>query len=136
MGDHVLAGPHSHLTGCGIADEVFIATGARVFNGAQMGRASSVALGGTVHIGCVVPPLARIPIGWVALGEPVRMYPPGEAEAIRAGLAEVGGGFLPFIFGIDEAADRREQMQAALQRYTAAIARHHRQEEVIPASDG
>ena len=46
MGDHVLAGPHSHLTGCGIADEVFIATGARVFNGAQMGRASSVALGG------------------------------------------------------------------------------------------
>ena len=135
MGDHVLAGPHSHLTGCGIADEVFIATGARVFNGAQMGRASSVALGGTVHIGCVVPPLTRIPIGWVAVGEPARMYPPGEAEAIRAGLAEVGG-FLPFVFGIDEAADRRGQMQAALKRYNTAIARHHRQDEVIPASDG
>jgi len=136
MGDYVLAGPHSHLTGCGIADEVFIATGARVFNGAQMGRGSSVALGGTVHIGCVVPPLARVPIGWVALGEPARMYPPGDAEAIRAGLAEAGGGFLPFVFGIDEAADRREQMQAALRRYTAAIAHHHRQDEVIPASDG
>src|SRR6201982_1005884 len=64
MGDHVLAGPHSHLTGCGIADEVFIATSARVFNGAQMGRASSVALGGTVHIGCVVPAMARVSIGW------------------------------------------------------------------------
>jgi carbonic anhydrase/acetyltransferase-like protein (isoleucine patch superfamily) len=136
MGDHVLVGPHSHLTGCGIADEVFIATGARVFNGAQMGRGSSVALGGTVHIGCVVPPLGRIPIGWVALGEPARMYPPGDAEAIRVGLAEVGGGFLPFVFGIDEAADRREQMQAALRRYTAAIARHHHQDEVIPASGG
>jgi carbonic anhydrase/acetyltransferase-like protein (isoleucine patch superfamily) len=136
MGDHVLAGPHSHLTGCGISDEVFIATGARVFNGAQMGRASSVALGGTVHIGCVVPPLARVPIGWVAVGEPARMYPPDEAEAIRRDLAEVTGGFLPFVFGIDEAADRREQMQAALKRYTAAIARHHRQDEVIPASDG
>jgi carbonic anhydrase/acetyltransferase-like protein (isoleucine patch superfamily) len=132
MGDHVLAGPHSHLTGCGIADEVFIATGARVFNGAQMGRASSVALGGTVHIGCVVPPLARVPIGWVAVGEPARMYPPGQAEAIRDGLAEVGGGFLPFVSGIEEAADRRGQVQAALQRYTAAIARHHRQDEVIP----
>ena len=136
MGDHVLAGPHSHLTGCGIADEVFIATGARVFNGAQMGRASSVALGGTVHIGCVVPPLARIPIGWVAVGEPARIYPPGDAEAIRAGIAEVGGGFLSFVFGIEEAADRREQMQAALQRYTAAIARYHHQDEVIPASAG
>ncbi len=64
------------------------------------------------------------------------MYPPGEAEAIRAGIAEMGGGFLPFVFGIDEAADRREQMQAALQRYTAAIARQHRQDEVIPASEG
>ena len=136
MADHVLAGPHSHLTGCGIADEVFIATGARVFNGAQLGRASSVALGATVHIGCVVPPLARVPIGWVAVGEPARMYPPGEVEAIRAGIAEMGGGFLPFVFGIDEAADRREQMQAALQRYTAAIARYHRQDEVIPESDG
>jgi carbonic anhydrase/acetyltransferase-like protein (isoleucine patch superfamily) len=134
MGDHVLAGPHSHLTGCGIADEVFIATGAMVFTGAQMGRGSSVALGGTVHIGCVVPPLARIPIGWVAVGEPARMYPPGEAEAIRAGVAEVGG-FLPFVFGIDEAADRREQMQAALRRYTTAIARHHHQDEVLAAAE-
>jgi hypothetical protein len=83
----------------------------------------------------VVPPLTRIPIGWVAVGEPARMYPPGEAEAIRAGLGEVGG-FLPFVFGIDEVADRREQMQAALERYTTAIARQHRQDEVIPASDG
>lgn len=136
MGDHVLVGPHSHLTGCGIADEVFIATGAMVFNGAQMGRASSVALGGMVHIGCVVPALARIPIGWVAVGEPARLYPPGDAEAIRAGIAEVGGGFLPFVFGIDEAADRREQMQAALQRYTEAIARRHRQDEIVAAPDG
>jgi carbonic anhydrase/acetyltransferase-like protein (isoleucine patch superfamily) len=136
MGDHVLAGPHSHLTGCGIADEVFIATGAKVFNGAQLGRASSVALGGTVHIGCVVPPLGRVPIGWVAVGEPARMYPPGEAEAIRAGLDEVAGGFLPFVFGIDEVADRREQMQAALRRYTTAIAHHHRQDEVVPVPDG
>jgi carbonic anhydrase/acetyltransferase-like protein (isoleucine patch superfamily) len=136
MGDHVLAGPHSHLTGCGIADEVFIATGARVFNGAQMGRASSVALGGTVHIGCVVPPLTRIPIGWVAVGEPARMYPPGEAEAIRADIAKVGGGFLSFVFGVEEAADRRQEMQAALKRYTTAIAHRHRQDEVIAVSDG
>ena len=52
VGDHVLAGPHSCLTGCRIGDEVFIATSAMVFNGAQMGRASSVALGGAVHRLC------------------------------------------------------------------------------------
>src|SRR5258708_27068881 len=131
VGDHVLAGPHSHLTGCVIADEVFIATGAMVFNGAHMGRASSVARGGTVHIGCIVPPLTRIPIGWVAVSDPARMYPPGEVEPIRAGLAEVGGGFLPFVFGVDDAGDRRQQMQAALQRYTAAMSRHHPEGELV-----
>src|SRR5260370_19774145 len=131
MGDHVLAGPHSHLTRCVIADEVFIATGAMVFNGAHLARASSIALGGAVHIGCIVPPLTRIPIGWVAVGDPARMYPPGEAEPIRAGLAEVGGGFLPFVFGVDDAGDRREQMPSAPQRYTGAMARPHREDQGI-----
>ena len=39
------------------------------------------------------------------------------------------------MFGIEEAAGRREQMQAALQRYTAAIARQHHHDEIIDASE-
>jgi carbonic anhydrase/acetyltransferase-like protein (isoleucine patch superfamily) len=130
VGDHVLIGPHAYLTGCDIGDEVFIATGAMIFNGARMGRASSVALGGGVHIGCVVPPQTAIPIGWVAVGAPARMYPPGEVEQIRAGLAEAGG-FLPFVFGTDPAADRGEQMRAALGRYSRALAGHHAGDEEV-----
>ncbi len=128
LGDHVLAGPHSYLTGCTAGDEVFIATGAMVFNGARMGRASSVALGGAVHIGCVVPPGTRIPIGWVAVGDPARLYPPGEADSIRSGLAEAGG-FLPFVFGTDPAADRSEQMRTAMRRYTGFLRRSHSGDE-------
>ena len=128
MGDHVLAGPHSHLTGCGIADEVFIATGAMVFNGATMGAASSVALGGAVHIGCVVPPQTRIPIGWVAVGDPARLYPPGEADSIRAGLEEAGG-FLPLVFGTDRSAPRPEQMRTAMRRYTRMLVTEHRDDQ-------
>jgi carbonic anhydrase/acetyltransferase-like protein (isoleucine patch superfamily) len=124
VGDHVLAGPHSYLTGCTVGDEVFIATGAKVFNGAQMGRASSVALGGAVHIACVVPPETRIPIGWVAVGDPARLYPPGEASSIRAGLEEAGG-ILPFVFGTDAAADRGEQMRTAMRRYARFLSRSH-----------
>ena len=45
-------------------------------------------------------------------------------EQIRAGLAEAGG-FLPFVFGADRAADRGEQMRAALGRYSRALALHH-----------
>jgi carbonic anhydrase/acetyltransferase-like protein (isoleucine patch superfamily) len=125
IGDHVLAGPHSYLVGCTIGDEVFVAAGAMVFNGAQLGRASSVALGGAVHIGCVVPPQTPIAIGWVAVGNPARLYPPGEAESIRAGLGEVGGGFLPFVFGTDPAAGRAEQMRAAMSRYASYLTGWH-----------
>jgi len=39
--------------------------------------------------------------------------------------------FLPLIFGIDDA-DGREQLGAALARYTAAMSRHHCQDELIP----
>jgi carbonic anhydrase/acetyltransferase-like protein (isoleucine patch superfamily) len=106
----------------------FIATGAMVFNGAQMGQASSVALGGAVHIGCVVPPYTRIAIGWVAVGDPVRLYPPGEAENIRAGLEEAGG-FLPFVFGTDAAADRGQQMRSAMRRYASFLSRSHHGDE-------
>lgn len=111
-----------------IGDEVFIATGAMVFNGAQMGRASSVALGGAVHIGCVVPPETRIAIGWVAVGNPARVYPPGEAESIRAGLDEAGG-FLPSVFGTDSSADRGEQMRTAMTRYARYLSGWHTDDE-------
>lgn len=128
IGDHVLAGPHSYLTGCTVGDEVFIATGAMVFNGAQMGQASSVALGGAVHIGCVVPPQTRIPVGWVAVGDPARLYSPDQARDIRAGLEEAGG-FLPFVFGIDPAADRSQQMRTAMRRYARFLSRSHNGDE-------
>jgi carbonic anhydrase/acetyltransferase-like protein (isoleucine patch superfamily) len=130
IGDHVLAGPHSYLTGCSVGDEVFVATGAMVFNGARMGRASSVALCGAVHIGCVVPPETRIPIGWVAVGDPARLYPPDEVDSIRAGLTEAGQ-FLPFVFGTDPGADRGEQMRTAMRRYAGFLTRSHSGDELI-----
>jgi carbonic anhydrase/acetyltransferase-like protein (isoleucine patch superfamily) len=130
IADHVLAGPHCYLTGCTVDDEVFIATGAMVFNGARMGRASSVALGGAVHIGCVVPPETRIPIGWVAVGDPARLFPPGQASDIRAGLEEAGG-FLPSVFGTNPADDRSQQMRTAMRRYSSFLSRSHQGDEPV-----
>ena len=70
-------------------------------------------------IGCEVPPQTRIPIGWVAVGDPARLYPPGEAGNIRAGLEEAGG-FLPFVFGTGTAAGRSQQMRSAMRRYAGS----------------
>ena len=47
IGDRVLAGPHAQLTGCTLADAVFLAGGAMVRPGAHLGRAASVAAGAT-----------------------------------------------------------------------------------------
>ena len=67
----------------------------------------------------------------MAAGDPAGIYPPGQSEQIGAGLAETGWSFLPLVFGIDDAGGRREQLRAALARYTAALARHHRQDQII-----
>jgi carbonic anhydrase/acetyltransferase-like protein (isoleucine patch superfamily) len=134
IGDQVLAGPHTQLTGATLADEVFIAAGAMVGNGAHLGRAASAGLGAVVHLGAIVAPHARIPAGWVAVGDPARAYPPSQAEAIRTALAETGWSFLPLVFGIDDADGRRDQLRTAFARYTAAMASHHRQDEILHAS--
>jgi carbonic anhydrase/acetyltransferase-like protein (isoleucine patch superfamily) len=120
IGDHVLIGPHAYLTGASIEDEVFLATGSMIFNGARLERASSVALGGAVHIGARLTREQRLPIGWVAVGDPARMYPATAVDEIRAGLSEVGG-FLPYVFGVPDTGDRGAMMRAALQRYTRAL---------------
>jgi carbonic anhydrase/acetyltransferase-like protein (isoleucine patch superfamily) len=135
IGDRVLAGPHTQLTGCTVTDEVFIAAGAMVCNGAHLGRAVSVGGGAVVHLGAILASKARVPVGWVAAGDPARIYPTGEAEAIRAALAEAHWSFLPLVFGIDDADGRREQLGAALARYTAAMIRHHCQDELIPVGE-
>ena len=45
LGDHVLVGPHAHLSGCTVDESVFVATGASVFNGARLGARSEVQIG-------------------------------------------------------------------------------------------
>jgi hypothetical protein len=108
------------LTGCRIEDEVFIATGAMVFNGAGLGRARSIALCGAVHIGCQLPLGERAPIGCVAVGNPARLHSPAEVEGIRSGLTEMGR-FLPYVFGVDPMAERGNQMREAMEKYTRLI---------------
>jgi hypothetical protein len=85
------------------------------------------------HVGAIVAPQARIPAGWVAVGDPALIYPPGEAEPIAVGLAEAGWSLLHYVLGADDAGGRRDQLQTALARHTAAMARHHRQDQVIAA---
>jgi carbonic anhydrase/acetyltransferase-like protein (isoleucine patch superfamily) len=129
LGRNVLIGPHAYVSGAVLEDEVFVATGSMVFNGARLEHASSVALGGAVHTGCQVPAKTRIPIGWVAVGQPARVLSPDQVDEIRHGLDEHGG-FFPFVFGTDPSLNRADTMRDALFRYSEGLA-NHRDDRII-----
>jgi len=122
LGDHVLVGPHAHLSGCTVEDDAFIATGASIFNGARIGRRATVRINGIVHIRTRVPADMVVPIGWVAIGDPARLLSPQGHDEISALLAELN--FARTVFG-DEAAPRGStRMPERTRRYARALGAH------------
>jgi carbonic anhydrase/acetyltransferase-like protein (isoleucine patch superfamily) len=82
IGDNVLVGPHAHVNGARVDDGCFLATGTSLFPGSVAGAGSEVRIGGVVHVNTVLPPGTTVPIGWVAVGDPARVFPPDQHEQI------------------------------------------------------
>jgi carbonic anhydrase/acetyltransferase-like protein (isoleucine patch superfamily) len=123
LGDHVLVGPHAHLSGCTIGSGSFIATGAMVFNGARLGASSVVALGGKVHLETDLPDNSFVPIGFIAIGRPGKIYSPEHAPQVHDELNRIG--FLRYIFGVDPTGQpRADVMNEAMTRYARALGAH------------
>ena len=76
VGAHALVGPHAHLNGATVEDEVFLATGVSVFPGASVGHGSEVRINGVVHVNSKVAPGTTVPIGWIAVGDPAELFSP------------------------------------------------------------
>jgi carbonic anhydrase/acetyltransferase-like protein (isoleucine patch superfamily) len=49
-----------------------------------VGAGAEVRIHGVVQVNTVVPPGQTVPIGWVAVGDPARIFPPGQHEQIWA----------------------------------------------------
>ncbi|MBT2472309.1 gamma carbonic anhydrase family protein [Streptomyces sp. ISL-66] len=122
LGRQVLVGPQSYLTGCTVEDEVFLATGSRVFNGARIGMRAEVRINAVVHLRTVLSADAMVPIGWVAVGDPARILPPDQHEAIWA--VQKGLDFPGYVFGLDRPADGQSLMPALTERFGRALGRH------------
>lgn len=82
IGNNCLVGPHAHVVGCTVEDEVFIATGASVFHAAHVGKGSEVRINGIVHLRTRLDPGATVPIGWVAVGDPAQILPANRHDDI------------------------------------------------------
>ena len=120
IGDHVLVGPMASLSGATVGDEVFLATGTRVFNGARIGERSEVRINAVVHLRTVLPAETVVPIAWVAVGDPVQLLPPDRHEEIWAAQRELD--FPGYVFGLDR--DTPDLMVQLTERYGRGLARH------------
>jgi gamma-carbonic anhydrase len=118
VADDVLIGPHAHVNGARIDTGAFVATGATLFPGARLREGASVAVHGVVHVTSTVPTGDRVPIGWVAVGDPAEQLPPTAVKEIRAGLEPLD--FFTTVYGLPRSAPAEERMR----RQTAWFGAH------------
>ncbi len=128
LGHNVLVGPQAYLTGCTVEDNVFLAAGSRVFNGAAVGRGSEVRINGVVHLRTVLPPQSLVPIGWVAVGDPARIFAPDRHEEIDEIQRPLN--FPRFVFGLERNEDGSSLMPKIAPRYCRALASHKEDREI------
>jgi carbonic anhydrase/acetyltransferase-like protein (isoleucine patch superfamily) len=82
VGNSVLIGPHAHLNGARVEDEVFMATGASLFPGSVAGTGSELRINSVLHVNSKLAPGTIVPIGWIAAGDPAELFAPDQHEAL------------------------------------------------------
>ena len=130
IGDNCVVGPRTHLVGCQVGDNAFLATGSTIFNGASVGEGAEVRVNATVHLRTVLPAQAVVPIGWVAVGEPAEVLAPGEHERIWELQEPLD--FPGTVFGV-ERGPAGTMMPELSRRYAAALGAHLEDAE-LPAN--
>ena len=124
IGDDVLVGPHAHVNGARVEDGCFLATGTALFPGSVTGAGSEVRIHGVVHVNTVLPAGSTVPIGWIAVGDPVLIRPPGAHEEIWA--AQEGLDFPGTVYGTSRDTPATERMSRQVAWFAA-----HRDDRVI-----
>jgi carbonic anhydrase/acetyltransferase-like protein (isoleucine patch superfamily) len=123
IGSNVLVGPRAYLTGCTVEDEVFVATGAAIFNKAVLKKGSEVRINGIVHIRTVLAEGATVPLGWIAVGNPAAILPPEKHEEIWAIQRQLD--FPKTVFGVERPPEGETLLPAVMPRYACALVRWH-----------
>jgi carbonic anhydrase/acetyltransferase-like protein (isoleucine patch superfamily) len=124
LGDAVLVGPHAHLNGATVEDEVFVATGASVFPGAVAGTGSELRINSVLHVNSKLPPDSVVPIGWIAAGDPAELFSPDRHDELWE--TQRGLDFPGTVYGIS----RDTSMRVLMSRQTAIYGAHRDDREV------
>jgi carbonic anhydrase/acetyltransferase-like protein (isoleucine patch superfamily) len=122
IGNFCLIGPNAHVAGAVLEDEVFVATGAAIFHGARLGQGAEVRPHATVHLRTFLPGQELVPIGWVAVGDPVQILPPEKHEQIWEVQRALN--FPEWVYGVPrEAPHMMQQVTRGLSQSLAVLGR-------------
>ena len=109
IGDAVLVGPHTHLNGTTVEDEVFVATGVSMFPGSRARAGSELRINSVLHVNSVLPPGTVVPIGWIAAGEPAELFAPERHYDLWAAQEPLN--FPGTVYGVHRGTPMREIMR-------------------------
>lgn len=120
VGNNCVVGPRSYLVGATVEDQVFLATGSSVFNGAVIGTGSEVRVNATVHLRTTLSPATTVPIGWIAAGTPAELYPPDRHDALWAVQKDLD--FPGYVFHTDRTTEA--PMVEITEKWTRSLGQH------------
>jgi carbonic anhydrase/acetyltransferase-like protein (isoleucine patch superfamily) len=115
IGDAVLVGPHTHLNGTTVEDEVFVATGVSMFPGSRAGTGSELRINSVLHVNSVLPPGTVVPIGWIAAGDPAQLFSPDRHEELWSVQEPLD--FPGTVYGVPRGTSMREIMRRQCAAY-------------------
>lgn len=122
IGNEVLIGPNTHVVGCTIEDSVFIATGASIFHGAKLCKGSEVRINGVVHIKTILPENHIVPIGWIAIGNPVEILPTEKHDEIWSIQKPLN--FPEYVYDVDRELEAENTMHEIMKMMTNTLKTH------------
>ena len=120
IGDAVLVGPHTHLNGTRVEDEVFIATGVSMFPGSHVGRGCELRINSVLHVNSELPPETVLPIGWIAAGSPAELFSPDRHDELWQVQEPLD--FPGTVYGVPRGTSMREIMRRQCEAFGAAFA--------------
>jgi carbonic anhydrase/acetyltransferase-like protein (isoleucine patch superfamily) len=124
VGNAVLIGPHAHINGATIEDEVFVATGASLFPGSVAGRGAELRINSVLHVNSRLAAETIIPIGWIAVGDPARLFSPDQHEELWQLQVELD--FPGTVYGVPRGTPLRTIMAKQTEFFGA-----HRDDQII-----
>lgn len=124
VGDSVLIGPHTHVNGATVEEEVFVATGASLFPGSVAGAGAELRINSVLHINSRLAPGTVVPIGWIAAGDPAQLFAPDQHDELWEVQRELD--FPGTVYGVPRGTPMRDIMVRQSAYYGA-----HRDDRVL-----